>query len=220
MIRVLLVILASSLALLVSGCANRVAPPVQQHYLVVSATMAGNVDIANVRYFVFLKYNASSTAGPNLLSPNQYNHVLSIASATTSAQCIDFANPGVAGGLGAVNSDFQFDEFYERSSILGTTSGTFANVNSSNNPAVIVTINATNIQFSIPLNTVSSPIGINVVTANATNYLIQDYLASGTSNSGYHLFTNIVGNSYSNTVISTPIVLPAADIISWSASII
>ncbi len=223
MIRALLLILASLLVLAISGCANRVAAPVQQHYLVVSATMAGNVDITNVRYFVFLKYNASSTAGPDLTA--QYNHVLSASGATTSAQCIDNANPGVIGGLGAVQSNFNFDEFYERSSISGTTSGTFTNLNSIPNSAVVVTTtSATTIQFSIPLNTDSSPIGINVATASSSSYLIQDYLVSGTGGiSGYYLLTNVVGQTFTGSVPSnqagaTP--PPAADIISWSASII
>lgn len=220
MIRALLLILASLLVLVVSGCANRVAPPVQQHYLVVSATMAGNVDITNYRYFVFVKYDASSTAGPDLTS--QYNHVLSASGAATTG--IDGATVGTAGGLGAVQSNFYFDEFYERSTTRGISSGTFANQNSATNNAVIVTINTTNIQFSIPLNTASSPIGINVVTTNASNYLIQDYLVSGTgATNGYYLLTNVVGQTFTGSVptnqggIALP---PSADIISWSASII
>ncbi len=229
MIRVLLVILASLLVLAVSGCANRVAAPVQQHYLVVSATMAGPVDIANFRYFVFLKYNASSTAGPNLLSPSQQNHVLSLPGASTSAGAVD--NVPVGGSLGYITGTcpFDFDEFHEDSN-YGKNSGTSTALFSVPNSALVVTINTNTIQFSIPLNTASSPlgsyIGINIVAANnATNTnLIQDYLVSNTNTTGYQLFLNTIGNT-TNT-ISAPInptpapSSPSADIISWSASII
>ena len=225
MIRALLIILASFLILIVSGCANTVSTPtVQQHYLVVSANLQGNVDTTRFRYFVFVKYGASSTMFPDLSSPNQNARILSIASGSTIG--IEGANTGV-GGQGPLSSNFLYDEYYEWSQ-FGATWATFPTaVSGPNSTGFRVVRSPTNIQFSIPLNTASSPIGINIVTtgyntnnANPAPWDCQvlDYVVS------YVGITNQLG-VYIPLQTNPPVtqIVPIAsdaDIVSWSASII
>lgn len=223
MIRAISIIVASFLVLIISGCANTVnKSTVQQHYLVVSANLQGNVDTNRFRYFVFVKYGASSTVWPDLSSPNQNAHILSIASGSTTG--IEGANTG-AGTQGPVSSNFLYDEYYEWSR-LGATWAVFPTaVSAANISGFRVVTSPTNIQFSIPLNTASTPIGINIVTANSNlaginppDCLVLDYVVS------YVGMTNSVG-SYITTQTNPTItqIVPIAsdaDIISWSASII
>ena len=225
MIRTISIIVASFLVLIISGCANTVSTPtVQQHYLVVSANLLGNVDTTRFRYFVFVKYGASGTVWPDLSSPNQNAHILSIASGSTTG--IENANTG-AGTQGPVSSNFLYDEYYEWS-YLGATWAVFPTARSGPNIGGLkIVTSPNNIQFSIPLNTASTPIGINIVTANNNSAginppdcFVQDYTVT------YLGITNQLG--YTTTLQNNPGVIPNtavpiasdADIVSWSASII
>jgi len=224
MIRAILIILASFFVLILSGCANTVnKPTVQQHYLVVSANLLGSVDTTRFRYFVFVKYSASSTVFPDLSSPNQNAHILSIASGSTTG--IENVNTGV--GQGFISSNFLYDEYYEWSQ-FGATWATFPTALSGpNSSGLRVVRSPNNIQFSIPLNTASTPIGINIVTAgyNTNNAnpspwdcQVLDYTVT------YVGITNQLG-VYIPLQTNSPVtqIVPIAsdaDIVSWSASII
>lgn len=221
MIRALLIILASFIVLLASGCANTVnKPTVQQHYLVVSANLLGNVDTNRFRYFVFVKYGASSTVWPDLSSPNQNAHILSIASGSTTG--IEGVNTG-AGTQGPVSSNFLYDEYYEWSQVKGATWAVFPTaVSGPNSGGLRIVTSPNNIQFSIPLNTASTPIGINIITTNNNvnlpDCLVLDYVVS------YVGMTNSVGAyivTQTNPAITQIVPIASdADIVSWSASII
>ncbi len=214
-------ILTFVVSLLLTGCAKKVTGNTTNPTLVVNVTFAGAVDITTYRYFLILNRDPTHATGPDLITDGK-NRGWELP--------FDGAPAAGLGYLNAANApNFKYTDFYELSIDRGVTHGTVASgFVSSTDPTVSITASGVNVTFSIPLDPLVPFYQIQVVsTNNATspnNYVIADFLDSGTDWTGYHWLPTTRGYSYSAPVnagggLIPPVPAPA-DIINWSVLII